>query len=126
MYLNQTDTIYNSLKISVMVSFDFYVSQTKKSYLIKLFFYNLTNCFERVPDFPYCLESEPEWNLDVCKVEYSDEVNYLGAILSNSSSKHIENRITKCRSAFYSLQGAEMCEHRVEPKVKSYRWKTAL
>ena len=72
------------------------------------------------------LESEPQWYLNGCKVENSDEVNYLGAILSNSSSKHIENRIAKCRRAFYSLQGAGMCENGVEPKVKSYLWRTAL
>ena len=72
------------------------------------------------------LELEPKWNLNGCEVGNSDEVNYLGAILSNSSSKHVENRITKCRRAFYSLQSAGMCEHGVAPKVKSYLWKTAL
>ena len=45
MYLNKTDKMYNSLKISVMVFFD--LSQTKKACLIKFFFLNLTNSFER-------------------------------------------------------------------------------
>ena len=37
MYMDKTNTMYNSLKISVMVSFE----------LSEAFFFNLTNCFER-------------------------------------------------------------------------------
>ena len=72
------------------------------------------------------LTSEPQWTLNGVKVENADEINYLGAILSNSSSNHCDNPIACCRRAFYSLQGAGMCEQGVNAKLKSHLWKTAL
>jgi len=70
--------------------------------------------------------SEPRWTLNGASVDNKDEVEYLGAILSNTSKRHCDNRVSRCRRAFYSLQSAGMCEHGVEPRVKSYLWKTAL
>jgi hypothetical protein len=39
---------------------------------------------------------------------------------------HVKTRISNCRKAFYSLQGAGMCSNGVEPDIISYLWKTAI
>ena len=67
----------------------------------------------------------PRWTLNNSVITVKDKIDYLGATL-NDSDVHINNRISKCRKAFYNLQGAGMCSNGVEPRVISYLWKAAL
>ena len=70
----------------------------------------------------------PEWTLNGSLIELKNEVEHLGAILhsTRSTSYHIEQRLGRCRRAFYSLQAAGMCENGVKPCTKGYLWNTAL
>ena len=72
------------------------------------------------------LEPSPTWSINNCTINTVSEIDYLGAILCNSGESHVNRRIRKCRQAFYSLQGAGMCENGVEPSVISHLWQTAL
>jgi hypothetical protein len=72
------------------------------------------------------LQPYPNWSVNNCTINNVSEIDYLGAVLSNSSQNHVNRRIRKCRQAFYSLQGAGMCNKGVEPNVISYLWQTAL
>ena len=59
-------------------------------------------------------------------LKISEEIEYLGATLSNNANSHVLKRVQKCRQAFYVPQGAGMCKDGVEPRIISYLWKTAL
>jgi hypothetical protein len=72
------------------------------------------------------LQPSPTWSVNDCIIHTLNEVDYLGAVLSNTSECHVSRRIRKCRQAFYSLQGAGMCDNGVEPNVISHLWQTAL
>ena len=68
----------------------------------------------------------PVWSVNDCVINRVNEIEYLGALLSNSSVSHVNRRIRKCRQAFYSLQGAGMCDNGAEPVVISHLWQTAM
>lgn len=71
------------------------------------------------------LNPQPSWNIQDARLVNVDKINYLGVTLANSSTNHIENRISSCRQAFYSLQGAGLC-NRSHPDVTQYLWKAAV
>ena len=72
------------------------------------------------------LKPYPTWTINDCIISNVNEIDYLGAVLSNESHSHVNKRIRKCRQSFYSLQGAGMCNNGVKPTVISYLWKSAL
>ena len=72
------------------------------------------------------LQPYPTWSINDCTISNVNEIDYLGAVLSNNCQNHVNRRIRKCRQAFYSLQGAGMCNNGVKPDVISYLWQTAL
>ena len=48
----------------------------------------------------------PTWQIDQNSLKETIQVTYLGTILSNDVSPHIDARIRAVRGAFYGLQGA--------------------
>lgn len=73
------------------------------------------------------LEPRPEWRLNGVKLTESESVNYLGVTLSHSKpNKHVENRISACRRAFYALQGAGFSNAMTDVDTLSYVWKAAI
>ena len=71
------------------------------------------------------LTPEPSWSIDGSVLQTAERITYLGVVLANSSSAHVVNRISSCRRAFYSLQGAGLCS-RSRPDTSAYLWTTAL
>lgn len=69
---------------------------------------------------------DPVWSINNCNIKEVDELDYLGATLSNNAAVHVKNRIVKCRRAFYSLQGAGMCNNGANPNVISHLWQTSI
>ena len=72
------------------------------------------------------LQPNPVWSVNNCNINNVDQLDYLGAILGNNTDDHVNSRISKCRRAFYSLQGAGMCNNGAIPDVISHLWQTAL
>ena len=54
------------------------------------------------------------------------QVTYLGTVLSNDVSPHIDARIKAVRSAFYGLQGAGLCKNGVNASTLRHNFNTAL
>ena len=66
-----------------------------------------TNCFIR-GKHPFC--SNPKWYINGEELVLKENVNYLGAILSNhAGNNHVAARRSICRKTFYSLQNAGLC-----------------
>lgn len=72
------------------------------------------------------LQPDPTWSLDGDPIENVDGMEVLGVHFSAnlSSSSHLEERMTKCRRAYFSLGEIGMTNHRVTPDVKSHLWRT--
>jgi exonuclease III len=69
---------------------------------------------------------EPSWSINGDTINTHDEIDYLGAILSNSNNCHLYKRTQSCRRSFYNLQSVGLCNNGVKPHVISYVWKTVL
>ena len=67
----------------------------------------------------------PRWRINDTNLQNVDSVSYLGVMLSNSPSVHVNSRITACRRAFYALQGSGMCK-KSHPDTTKYLWIAAL
>ena len=66
-----------------------------------------TSCFIR-GKHPFC--SNPKWYINGEERVLKENVNYLGAILSNhAGNNHVAARRSICRKTFYSLQNAGLC-----------------
>lgn len=72
------------------------------------------------------LDPLPKWKLNGCELQVCNEIDYLGAILSNSQKYHIDKRMKACRQAFYGLQSAGLTTTEVKPSTAAYMWKVAL
>ena len=67
---------------------------------------------------------QPSWHIDTCELQIAENLEYLGTFLGhNGSSAHISKRITSCRRAFYSLQGAGICKNGLEVNTAVYVFK---
>ena len=66
-----------------------------------------TSCFIR-GKHPFC--SNPKWYINGEELVLKENVNYLGAILSNhAGNNHVAARCSICRKTFYSLKNAGLC-----------------
>ena len=66
-----------------------------------------TSCFIR-GKHPFC--SNPKWYINGEEIVLKENVNYVGAILSNhAGNNHVAARRSICRKTFYSLQNACLC-----------------
>ena len=54
--------------------------------------------------------SKPKWYISESSLETVQHMEYLGGYIGNKgSTAHIHKRISSCRKALYSLQGAGLC-----------------
>jgi hypothetical protein len=73
------------------------------------------------------LSPDPKWYLNNIQLKNNDSIQYLGVSLSHvNQSLHSQNRINACRRAFYSLQGAGLCNYQLDADTTSYLWKSAV
>ena len=70
--------------------------------------------------------SHPGWFLNNNKLDESDRVEYLGAVVSDNPCHHVMARVSACRRAFYALQGAGLCKRGTNPNTIRYLWTAAL
>ena len=50
------------------------------------------------------LEPVPKCSLNDCELQLCDDIEYLGAILSNSQKPHVDKRLRACRQAFLTCR----------------------
>ena len=69
---------------------------------------------------------QPEWCLGENVLENVDSLEVLGVIYSNDglAAAHIENRIAKCRAAYYSMADAGLTYPGLQSEVKAHMWKS--
>ncbi len=72
------------------------------------------------------LEPSPVWKLNETQLAQDNELDYLGAVLSNDNHTHQQKRLKSCRQGFFGLQGAGMCSNGVKPEVAAHLWKAIL
>ena len=54
----------------------------------------------------------PKFYIKNCELRINDSIVFHGATLGNKANNiHVDNRISACRKAFYSLQGAGLCKN---------------
>ena len=82
-----------------------------------------TNCVTYGQTF---FEKTPTWFLGSDALCSTDRISYLGAVLSNASADHVNERIKATRKAFYLLQSSGLCCHGVCPNVIAHIWSVAL
>ncbi len=80
-----------------------------------------TNCVT----FGKCHLDGAKWTLNNTELLISDELNYLGAIMS-SCHAHQQKRMKACRQGFYGLQASGLCDNGVKPDVAAHLWKAML
>jgi hypothetical protein len=52
----------------------------------------------------------PKWHIKGTELQICNNINYLGAVVGNNcNNDHINVRLSSCRKAFFSLQGAGLC-----------------
>ena len=66
------------------------------------------------------------WTLEGSKLVVEDKVKHLGVILANNGHSHAESRIKSTRRAFYSLQGAGLCQNGTNPNTVAQIFSTAV
>ena len=54
------------------------------------------------------------------------QVKYLGSILSNNPTDHVESRCKSARKAFYALQSAGLCKNGVDPCTTAHIYNVAI
>ena len=72
------------------------------------------------------LTPSPKWYLQNDLLKCEESIQYLGAVLSNSTVAHKEKRIKSCRNGFFKLQCAGLHRNGAKPNIVSYLWKTAI
>ena len=66
----------------------------------------------------------PTWSINGTPLEICDTINYLGAVIGDKGNDiHVNNRISACRKAFYSLQGAGLCYQGLDIDTAKYVFK---
>ena len=66
------------------------------------------------------------WTLDGTVLQEANEVKHLGVILANDSHSHGESRMKAARRAFYSLQGAGLCQNGSSPYTAAHTYSVAV
>ena len=67
--------------------------------------------------------TEPSWYINDCKLSIRSNMEYLGASIGSSGCKDLAaERISSCRKAFYTLQGAGLCEDGLSKESAMYVW----
>jgi hypothetical protein len=72
------------------------------------------------------LKCEPEWFLGTLKISKEQQIEILGTTFTckYNYNDHVDNRIRKCRQAYYSLTKCGMAYPGATADVKSYLWKS--
>ena len=66
----------------------------------------------------------PVWSINKTELTVKDDLSYLGIKINDKSwNVHTDSRITSCRRAFFSLQGAGLCKDGVSPKTAAELWR---
>ena len=53
---------------------------------------------------------DPKWHIQGTELQVCSTINYLGSVIGNTGKDdHINARLSSCRKAFFSLQGAGLC-----------------
>ena len=68
----------------------------------------------------------PTWHICHNILTETKQVTYLGTVLFNDVSLHIDARIKAVRGAFYGLQGAGLCKNRVNASTLRHIFNMAL
>ena len=69
---------------------------------------------------------QPEWIINGEKLQITENINYLGAILGNKNgTSHCEKRISSCRKSFFALQGAGLCDDGLKVDTSVHVWSAA-
>ena len=67
-----------------------------------------------------------EWIINGKKLQITENINYLGAILGNKNgTSHCEKRISSCRKSFFALQGAGLCDDGMKVDTSVHVWSPA-
>ena len=64
--------------------------------------------------------------MDGTALQEVNEVKHLGVILANNSHSHGESRMKAARRAFYSLQGAGLCQNGSSPHTAAHIYSVAV
>ena len=72
------------------------------------------------------LSTTPTWYLEKEQLCLSDNIEYLGAVISNNSSDHKDSRLKACRTKYYIAKHAGMDGYNINPDIVSYFWKVAI
>ena len=71
--------------------------------------------------------TNPKWTINNINLSVSEKVKYLGIEIGDLSGKyHCDSRVRSSNKAFYSLQGAGLNKHGVNPKVAFHIYNTAV
>ena len=67
--------------------------------------------------------SDPQWFAAEEKIKIKPIMEYLGAMIGNNGCHHhVENRASKCRKAYFDLQGAGLCNDGLNIKTATRVW----
>ena len=72
------------------------------------------------------LTTAPKWILNDTILTEEKQVKYLGSILSNNHTDHVESRCKSARKAFYALQSAGLCKNGVDPYTIAHIYNVAI
>ena len=72
------------------------------------------------------LTTAPKWILNDTILTEEKQVNYLGSILSNNPTDHVESRCKSARKAFYAFQSAGLCKNGVDPSTIAHIYNVAI
>ena len=71
--------------------------------------------------------TNPKWTINNINLSVTEKVKYLGIEIGDLSGKyHCDSRVRSSNKAFYSLQGAGLNKHGVDPKVAFHIYNTAV
>ena len=72
------------------------------------------------------MTTAPKWILNETILTEERQVKYLGSILSNNHTDHVESRCKSARKAFYALQSAVLCKNGVDPYTIAHIYNVAI
>ena len=72
------------------------------------------------------LTTAPKWILDDTILTEEKQVKYLGSILSNNPTDHVESRCKSAWKALYALQSAGLCKNGVDPCTIAHIYNVAI
>lgn len=72
------------------------------------------------------LQPRPKWFINNSLLSVTESTTYLGTVLSDTVSCHVDSRVKAARGAFYSLQGAGLCKVGVNCTTRAHLFNTAI